>query len=176
MRQTLFAAAAALCAAITLAPAASAQLYGGVGYNVFQADTTNGDNVDLGTVMGRLGWQFNPLFSVEGEAAVGVQDQDYSVLGTTVHVGVDNELGAFAVGHLPIPFVADLYGRIGYATISLNANAGSAQIAQNDGSGLAYGGGVEFNVLLLRFRAEYTRYEVDHGNIDSLGVSALLHF
>jgi hypothetical protein len=43
-------------------------------------------------------------------------------------------------------------------------------------SGLAIGGGLEFNVLLFRGRLEYTRYDVDTAEFDSLGLSAFLEF
>jgi outer membrane immunogenic protein len=161
-------------AAVGLAPVASAQLYGGVGYTVFTAETGAGD-ATLGTVMGRLGYKTNPFLGFEGEMAIGVQDESFTVLGTPIEVGVDNELGGFAVGFLPIPLVGDVFGRVGYANISVEASGGGSNFTE-DGSGLAYGGGLQFNVAFLKLRAEYTRYEPDDGELDSWGISGILQF
>jgi outer membrane immunogenic protein len=172
MKRLILLAAMALTAALAVAPA-SAQLYVGGGYTVFQADVDD-DDVNLGAVMGRLGYEFLPVFAVEGEVALGVQDDDFDVLGTPVDIGIDNEVGGFVVGKLPL-LGMDLFGRVGYANFSIDADAAGASAAP-DGSGMAYGGGVNFNILFLRARAEYTRYEVDDTDFDSLSVSALLKF
>jgi hypothetical protein len=174
MKRTLLTAAIGGAAAAMLAPSASAQLYFGAGYTVFQAETAAGD-ADLGAVIGRVGYKYNPLFGVEGEFSIGVQDESFNILGTNVDVGLDSEAGVFAVGYLPIPLVADVFGRIGYANLSVGASAGNLA-ASADGSGLAYGGGVQFNVLLAKVRLEYTRYEPDDGEIDSLGISGIIQF
>jgi hypothetical protein len=173
MKRTVLAAATAAASAIAFAPAASAQLYGGAGLTVFQTDV-GGEDINLGAVMGRLGWEFNPFFALEGEAAIGIAEDEVDVLGTPVDVGVDSGFGAFAVGKIPLA-VVDLFGRVGYADVSIEGSAGGFT-ASADGSGLAYGAGVNFNVLILRMRAEYTRYEIDDGDVDSLGLSALLKF
>ena len=50
MKRALLATAASFGAAAFLAPAASAQVYGGVGYSAFQADV-NGEDVTVGAIM-----------------------------------------------------------------------------------------------------------------------------
>ena len=65
MKTTVLAAATAIATAIAFAPSASAQIYGGVGVTVFQAEV-GGDDVNLAAVIGRLGWEFNPFFALEG--------------------------------------------------------------------------------------------------------------
>ena len=173
MKRTVLAAATAVASAIALAPSASAQLYGGAGLTVFQADFDDQD-INIAAAMGRLGWEFNPFFAVEGEAAFGIAEDEVDVLGTPVDVGVDSGFGVFAVGKVPLA-VVDLFGRIGYADVTIEGSVGGLS-ASEDGSGMAYGAGINFNVLILRMRAEYTRYEIDDGDIDSLGLSALLKF
>ena len=81
MKRTLLATAAGLGIAAIAAPAASAQIYGGVGYTAFQADV-NGEDVTVGALMGRVGFKTNPFLGVEGEFSSGVQDDDFDVLGT----------------------------------------------------------------------------------------------
>jgi len=60
----VFSVAAGLAAAAIIAPAASAQVYGGVGYSTFTADA-GGEDATVGGVMGRLGFKSNPFFGVE---------------------------------------------------------------------------------------------------------------
>lgn len=176
MKRTLLATAAGLGIAAIAAPAASAQIYGGVGYTVFQADV-NGDNANLGALMGRVGFKTNPFLGVEGEFSIGIQDDNFDVLGQQVNVGLDNEYGAFAVGWLPIPLVGDLFARVGYASLSVSADAPGLGSFGDDGSGLAYGAGFQLSSIpFTKLRIEYTRYEPDQGDVDSLGISALLQF
>ena len=83
----------------------------------------------------------------------------------------------FAVGWLPIPLVGDLFGRVGYADLSIEADAGGLGSVAEDGSGLAYGAGIALSQIpFTKLRLEYTRYEPDDGEIDSFGISALFQF
>lgn len=173
MKRTVLAAATAIASAVAFAPSASAQLYGGVGLTVFQTDFDDQD-INIGAAMGRLGYEINPFFAVEGELALGLYEDDVDVLGVPVDVGIDSGYGAFIVGKAPLG-VIDVFGRIGYAEVNIEGSAGGFS-ASEDGSGMAFGAGVNFNVLILRMRAEYTRYEIDDGDVDSLGISALLKF
>lgn len=176
MTRRLLALAAGMSAAIILAPAASAQLYGGVGYTVFQADTGAGD-ANLGTLMGRLGYKASPILGIEGEASFGVQDESFDVLGTTVDVGIENQYGVFAVGMLPVPAIGDIFARAGYASITVDASASGIGSISEDGSGLAYGAGVMLNFIpFTKLRLDYTKYEAGDGEFDSLGVSGLFTF
>jgi hypothetical protein len=174
MKRTVLAAATAVASAVAFAPSASAQLYGGAGLTIFQTDIDDQD-INIGAAMGRLGYEINPFFAVEGEIALGLYEDDIDVLGTPVDVGIDSGFGAFVVGKVPLA-VVDLFGRVGYADVSIEADAGGLGSVSEDGSGMAYGAGVNFNFLILRMRAEYTRYEIDDGDVDSLGLSALLKF
>jgi outer membrane immunogenic protein len=176
MKRTLLAAATGLGAAALLAPAASAQVYAGAGATIFQADV-DGEDVNLGAILGRAGFKTNPFFGFEGEFAIGIQDDEFDVLGQEVSVGLDSEYGVFAVGWLPIPLVGDLFGRVGYADLSVEAELNGTPVGDADGSGLAYGGGFQFSQIpFTQLRLEYTRYEADDAEIDSLGLSALLQF
>ena len=153
MKRKLMALAAGMGAAVILAPAASAQLYGG------------------------LGFKTKPFFRTEGEFSIGVQDESFDVLGTQVEVGLDSQYGVFAVGVLPLPALGDIFARAGYASISIDASASGIGSISEDGSGLAYGGGIMLNFIpFTKLRLEYTRYEPDDGEIDSFGISGLFHF
>jgi outer membrane immunogenic protein len=176
MKRTLLAAVTGLGAAALLAPAASAQIYGGAGYQLFTADV-EGEDATVGGVMGRLGYKANPFFGVEGEVAIGIQEDSFDVLGTEVDVSLENSYGVFAVGWLPIPLVGDLFARIGYADLSVEASATGLGSVSDSGSGMAYGAGAQVSPFpFTKLRLEYTRYEPDDGEIDSFGVSALFQF
>lgn len=171
----LLAVAAGLGAAAALAPAAAAQVYGGAGYTMFTADV-DGEDATVGGLIGRLGYKSNPFLGVEGELAIGVQEDSFDVLGTTVDVSLENSWGVYAVGWLPVPLVGDLFARVGYASLEVEASAAGFS-ASEDGSGLAYGAGAQISPLpFTRLRLEYTRYEPDDGEVDSFGVSALFQF
>jgi hypothetical protein len=167
--------AAGLAAAAIIAPAASAQVYGGVGYSTFTADA-GGEDATVGGVMGRLGFKSSPFFGVEGEVAIGIQEDNFDVLGTQVDVSLENSYGVYAVGWLPIPLVGDVFGRVGYADLAIEATALGSSISDS-GSGLAYGAGIQLSSIpFTRLRLEYTRYEPDDAEVDSFGISALLQF
>jgi outer membrane immunogenic protein len=167
--------AAGLAAAAIIAPAASAQVYGGVGYSTFTADA-GGEDATVGGVMGRLGFKSNPFFGVEGELAIGIQEDNFDVLGTQVDVSLENSYGVYAVGWLPIPVVGDVFGRVGFADISIEASALGSSISDS-GSGLAYGAGIQLSSIpFTKLRLEYTRYQPDDEEVDSFGISALLQF
>jgi len=172
MKRTVLAIAMGFAAMFVAAPSASAQLYVGGGVAVFQADA-GPDDVDLGAFMVRAGFDINEHFAVEAEGAIGLQDDDFTISGTSYDVGIDNEVGGFAVLKAPVGPI-DVFGRVGYANFSIDDNSPGSLAP--DGSGLAYGGGINFNILFLRARAEYTRYEVDEGDLDSLALSALFKF
>jgi hypothetical protein len=172
MKKFVFTVAAAIAGMFAVAPSASAQLYVGAGVAVFRADTPSND-IDLGAFMARAGYELNPMFAVEAEGAIGLQDDDFVVGGTEYNVGIDNQVGGFVVAKAPLGPI-NLFGRLGYANFSIDDDSPGSTAP--DGSGLAYGGGLEFDLAFLRARAEYTRYEVDEGEFDSLGLSALFKF
>lgn len=176
MHRKLLALAAGLGAAAVLAPAASAQVYGGAGYTLFTADA-GGEDATVGGLMGRLGFKTNPFLGVEGEVALGVQEDSFDVLGANVDVSLENSYGVFAVAWLPVPAVGDVFARVGYADISIEASATGIGAVSDSGSGIAYGAGVQLNFLpFTKLRLEYTRYEPEDAEVDSFGASALFQF
>ena len=83
-------------------------------------------------------------------------------------VELDNSVGVYGVGILPVSQQFDLFGRVGYHNSESN-------VAEEDG--VAFGGGAQFNVN-ERFgvRAEYTRLEGDDDAVDTFGASAVFKF
>lgn len=170
MRTLLIAAIAATSAA--LSPTAFAQVYVSGGYTVVQADAV-GSDVTLGAVTIRAGHDFNPFLALEGEASFGVKDDSYTPFGSTtpVNVSLDNQLGVYAVGKLPLPGFGTAFARAGYVNTSVDDPGNEV----DDGDGLAFGGGLELDLIPgLKTRLEYTDYT--QTKVQTFGVSAGLRF
>lgn len=152
MRKILIAASA--LAAFSAAPAlaqdmASTGLYGSIG-----AGAADGD----GLIQGRLGARLNTWVSVEGEAAVGVEDD-----------GLDNQFGFFGKASAPVSPTVELFARAGWARTN----------GDRDGDGFAYGAGAQWNPNAGPdgFRLDYTRYEQgDSDTADAVVVSYVRKF
>ncbi len=151
-----YAIAVSLIAAFAFAaPAAAQGLYAGAGYTQFQ-----GEGADVGGVTGRVGYGISPHFAVEGEASIGVGDDD--------GVELDQSYGAYGVGILPINDAFSVHGRVGYQKTETN-------IGEDDG--LAYGAGAQWNMSpSFGIRADYTRLSGDADDVDAVGVGAVMRF
>ncbi len=149
-------AAAALMAAPT---AAHADWYANGAYTRFEA----GD-ADVDAVTGRLGYRITPNFAVEGEGSVGLGDDD--------GVELNNSLGAYAVGILPLGERFDLHGRVGYHTTEVDTPLGDL-----DQDGLAYGAGATWNVTpSFGIRGDWTRLEGDDDDADAISLGGVVRF
>jgi outer membrane immunogenic protein len=152
--------AAVAAAALMAAPvAAHAQAYAGAGYTQFQYD-----GGDVGAATGRLGYRVNRNFAVEGEGSFGLDDDD--------GVELNHNLGAYAVGILPLGESFDVRGRVGYQTTEIDTPLGDA-----DADGIAYGVGAQWNFTpSLGVRADWTRMEGDDEEADAISVGGVLNF
>ncbi len=144
----LAAAAAAATAALIAAPASaqdvtSNNIYGNLGYTQF-----NTDRGDLGAVTGRLGYQFTPYLSAEGEYSTGVNDSNEGKLS--------NAWGLYGRVGVPVSPNFDVFGRAGYQETNIDGRNG---FSDRDGQGLGYGAGVQWHPAATGFgiRGEYTR-------------------
>jgi opacity protein-like surface antigen len=166
-------AAVAVAAAALFGASASADTggYGSVGYTHFDAD-----DVELGGITGRLGYRFHPNFAVEGEATVGVQDDDVPVGAVRATVELDYAAGLHGVGYLPVSDKFDLFSRIGYQTVEGEASAAGISAGADD-DGFAYGVGAQF-FFTERFgvRGDYTRLDGDGDEVDTSAISGVVKF
>ncbi len=151
-------------ASMLIAPAfmtANAQQSAGVyvsgGYTHFDGD----GGAELGAVTGRVGVNLSPNFAIEGEGSLGVKDDS----GTEL----DNEIGVFAVGKLPISSSFDIFGRVGVARIETSPGG--------DEDGLAYGAGGTFWLTPADgIRGDWTRHDYDAGDVDAFSISYVRNF
>ena len=148
--------------------------YGTLGYS--QLDASDGD---LGAVTGRVGAKINPNFGFEGEASIGVRDDDFDVAGTNVTIEHDYDAAAYAVGFLPVSEQFELFGRIGYGTTRLKAEAGGVDVSE-DGESLNYGAGANYFFDAQNgVRGDWTRRDFsddDGGEVDVYSLNYVRRF
>ncbi len=156
LKIALMTAAAVIAApAVMSAAAQQANVYINGGYSHFDAGA-----VELGGITGRVGVGFGQHFAVEGEATFGVDDDG--------GVELDNEIGIFAVGKLPVSSNAELFARAGASRVDTSPGG--------DDDGFAYGvGGQYFLTQNDGIRLDWTRHEVG-GDIDAYSLSYVRKF
>lgn len=176
MRKTLLATAAVSLFAL---PAAAQSLsqpqwYGTAGYTALDAE-----GADLGALTGRIGAKVSPNIAFEGEASIGVVDDDIDVGGVNASVEQDYDAAAYAVGILPVASNFELFGRVGYGTTSIKADVAGVS-AEEDGESVNYGvGGNYFFDANNGVRADWTRRDFtddDGGEVDTYGLSYVRRF
>lgn len=162
--------AAAIAAGVFLLPSAFAQTYVSAGYTQLDVDVANNASIDALTL--RVGQQLSPFFAIEGEASTGISEGAYDVGGGALDFKLKSQIGAFAVGRLPMPVIGTLIGRVGYASTDFDDRYDNVR----DGDGGAYGIGLEFNPIWgVDVRLDYTEYGGGM-DVDSLGISAGVKF
>ena len=136
----------------------SPQVSGSVGYTVL-----DGDDVNLGALTGRLTARVHPNFAVEGEASIGVKDDDITVAGVNGSVEHDYDAAAYAVGILPISPNVELFGRVGYGTTKLKAEVAGVSASDSEES-VNYGVGANYFLDGQNgVRADWTRRDFRNG-------------
>lgn len=176
MRNILLATAALT---VIAAPAAaqslsSPALTGSVGYTHLDA----GDG-DLGAITGRLHGRFNQYFGVEGEASVGVKDEDVTIGGVDGKLEHDYDAAAYAVATVPVNPNFELFGRVGYGTTSIKADVAGVT-AEEDGESVNYGAGANYFFDGRNgIRADWTRRDFtddNGGEVDTYGLGYVRRF
>lgn len=179
MKKNMSLIVAGIVAATAIPAAASAQStsgisgYGSVGYSYHDMD-----DVNLGTIQGRLGARFNPYLGVEGEIGLGVKRDDVSVGDLDGKAKLKHTAAIYGVGFLPISPNADLYARVGYGTSEGKVTI-PGDVIKVDGDSWNYGvGGQYFFDGQNGVRADYTRYDYrdDAGNADVWSVGYVRKF
>jgi outer membrane immunogenic protein len=121
----------------------------------------DGDSPEVGGITGRVGVGFGSHFAVEGEGTIGVNDDGGAEL--------DNQIGLFGVGKLPITERFDIFGRVGVSRTEFSPGG--------DADGLAYGVGANyFFTEKDGIRGDVTRHDYDDADVDSYSVSYVRKF
>lgn len=176
MRKSLLFLAATM--SVMAAPAlaqdpASARSYGTLGYS--QLDGADGD---LGAITGRIGTRFTPYLGVEGEASIGVRDDDISFGGVTGSLEHEYDAAAYLVAAAPVSENLELFARGGYGVTEVEAElAGFEETAS--GNSWNYGVGANWYFDGTNgLRADWTRrdFEDDGGEADVYSLNYVRRF
>ncbi|MBC6403169.1 MAG: porin family protein [Hyphomonadaceae bacterium] len=125
----------------------------------------------------RGGYNFHPNFALEGEASLGLVDEDGDF--TNASDGVDWHIGGFAVAKVPVSGNSSVFVRGGYfyGEYSIDDDRDRYKV-DFDLDGFAYGAGVEIGINDRNsIRLEYTAYdfrgepEGDAGDEGSVSIS-----
>ena len=174
MRNVLLATAALTLIAAPAMAQDHGPVTGSIGYTHL-----DGDDASLGAVTGRLGYRFTPYIGIEGEASVGVQDEDITVGGVDGTLEHEYDAAAYVVGTVPVSPNVELFGRVGYGTTSLKGEVAGVDVSE-DGESINYGAGANwFFDGQNGVRADWTRRdfrEDDGGEIDTYGLSYVRRF
>jgi outer membrane immunogenic protein len=162
-------AAAALCAVSGVAQAQTAPVgvYGGIGY---ASTNPNKGDANLGAIQARLGYRFMPWVGVEGELAVGVNDDSAGAF----NVKEKHSEAIYGVGFLPISPNADLLARVGYGTTKFKFTDGPVpDFSTNEDSwNFGVGGQYHFDgkngVRVDYTREEFTKDSAGHADVYSI--------
>ena len=147
--------------------------YGTLGYS--QLDHSDGD---LGAVTGRLGAKFNPYIGVEGEASVGVKDDDFTIAGVDGKLEHQYDAAAYLVGSYPVTPNFELFARGGYGTSKIKAELAGLE-EEADGESWNYGAGANYYFDGQNgVRADWTRRDFTDSDVkaDVYSVSYVRRF
>lgn len=174
MRNVLLATAAlTLIAAPAMAQDPASPVTGSLGYTHLDA----GDG-ELGAVTGRLGYDFTRNFGIEGEASIGVKDEDVTIGGVDGSLEHEYDAAVYGVAKVPVSENLELFGRVGYGTTSIKADVAGFS-ATEDGESLNYGAGANYFFDGRNgVRADWTRrdFQDDGGEVDTYGLSFVRRF
>jgi outer membrane immunogenic protein len=166
MRVLVLAALAAT--ALAAAPALASEPGPYVNFGYTQLDAGQVSNGILGA---RGGYNFNRNFAVEGEAGIGVSDDEIA----GVDVGTDFTLGGYALARAPLTENLSVHARAGYQHLWASASIPGFSADEDDGSFAVGVGGEVALTDRSGIRADWTRYTGDDGS-DAFSVAYTLKF
>ncbi|MEM7730035.1 MAG: porin family protein, partial [Pseudomonadota bacterium] len=145
--------------------------YGSIGATLYDLDS------DTAGVQGRFGYQFTPLFGVEGEGSIGVLDDETTVGATTTENSINYQVAGFGLAKLPIGNRFSVHARGGYHTTEAETKTtvgAATNTVKADSDGFAYGAGAEYRITPVdSLRLDNTHYDI-HGpnnNLDTVSMA-----
>jgi opacity protein-like surface antigen len=149
---------------------APGQMYGSVGVQGTDNDSTN---TDLNSVNVRVGTRLNQNFGVEADASFGTGEDQ----GPGGDYRLTNKWGVYGVGYVPVSERFDLIGRVGVSDTDLKAPGIAGKLEQ--GTALDYGVGAQYHMDQgYALRADYTKsdFQNDKGEASTATVSLVKKF
>lgn len=147
----------------TAAQAQDSNVYVNVGVDAVELDAF--------AITGRVGYQFNQYFSVEGQGSFGIIDDSDDDLG--LDINADYLIGGFVRGAYPITDQFSVFARGGYHFSQLGVDAdGFNDSFDFDFDGFAFGGGIEYifdGKNGVRLDATFLDADIDEDGFEASG-------
>lgn len=149
----------------------------GSAYGQIGAGQIDASDEKFTTVHVTGGYNFNRNFAAEAEFGFGITEKTYTVGSVSVDAKVKYTAGAYLVGSLPVAENLDVVGRVGFATVNVEASSGNVSADESE-SGVAYGVGLRYFPQggVHGIRGDFTRYDLDGEKVDSLQLSYVRRF
>jgi opacity protein-like surface antigen len=147
---------------------------------------------------GHVGYNFSQFFSLEGEALVGIGEEETTITNTmgtmTETLEVETRLnylvGAYAKANLPVAPNLEAFAKIGIAGAEVEGSVDEYLIPADGAptltdsskgsgaqAGLAFGAGATYDLTeTLYLRGDYTRYEFEDGEMNGFMLGAGVRF
>ena len=108
----------------------------------------------------RGGSLINKNFSLEGRFGFGLTEGEVTSSGIPITIEVNNMMGIYALGHLPMNNDLSIYGVLGYTSGELTAAAPGTGITITDSdSGMSFGIGADLAISkTMAINVEYMSY------------------
>ena len=145
----------------------------GAGY-----DRADFDGLEFDTLAVRGGYDFTNYLGIEGQANIGLGDEQITEGGVTADVNLDYMFGLYGVFRPIQNEQGSLFIRGGYSTAELEASVGGLSDSASENAWTYGVGGEYFFDGVNGVRADYTRFEFedDGGDADVFGVSYVRRF
>ena len=119
--------------------------YLGGGFGMVTYEEQGLPEAEPSALVGRLGYHITSNIAIEGRLGFGISDDDINFAGVPVAVEVDQLVGAYAVGYLPLAEAFSLYGLAGFSYGEGSASAAGYSLDDDD-TDFSYGVGATFDV------------------------------
>lgn len=168
---------ASLAAILAAAPAVAqgTGFYADGGYTFIGIDADAGDasvDVDLGAISGHVGYEFTPNFGVEGELAIGVDDEEASFEGGEASLGLNYLVGAYGRAQFPVTPNINLFARAGVVNAELEVEVTGLGSESDSETGAGFGAGADFFFDANNgVRLDYTRYDIEDLEADAFTIA-----
>lgn len=184
---------AASCSALLPQIVAAQTFYGDVNFGTAPTEIdlpipVSDDDFNLQIVKARIGFAAAKHLSVEAEFMVGTDDQVSSLYGIidggftrtgVFDFGLGQGASVFARGNWPVGNRAEVFARLGYASLEFDFDAGgeNARRLREVEAGIAYGVGAAYALTdRFYFRGDITRYNSEYFDSETVTVGAGVKF
>ena len=171
------AAAVSFSGAAAADPTSAGTTYIGGQYAAVTYSEDNVPDAEPSAIVGRAGTFISDNLSIEGRFGFGLEDDTVSLAGVDVDVEIDNFIGGYITGHLPLADQASLYGVLGFTSAKGKFSAGGGSISERD-SGISWGAGFNFYATeQLGLNLEYMQYLDESGyDLSAIAFGAIYNF